>query len=139
MIRQYGAGRARGGNNPLRVGVIAVGTIYYLQADDWWHDRYRGAAAHRDPYILQAFINGTMGAARRNLETGLWESAYRAGRSDFAILQSLRDGRQRTVHIRVLIAHEDEGLTQQPPLYKTLPDLRLWRVRHRTNPTQRAH
>ena len=31
MLRQYYAQRCRGGDNPLRVGVIAVGSIYYLQ------------------------------------------------------------------------------------------------------------
>ena len=31
MIRQYKAPRRRGGYNPLGVGVIAVGSIYYLR------------------------------------------------------------------------------------------------------------
>lgn len=31
MIRQYGAQRCQGGDNPLRVGVIAVGSLFYLQ------------------------------------------------------------------------------------------------------------
>jgi hypothetical protein len=30
MFRQYHAGRRQGGSNPLGVGVIAVGSIYYL-------------------------------------------------------------------------------------------------------------
>ena len=31
MIRQYYAQRARGGDNRLRVGTVAVGSIFYLQ------------------------------------------------------------------------------------------------------------
>jgi hypothetical protein len=34
MMRQYGAHRCRGGDNPLRVGVIAVGTIFYRRDDE---------------------------------------------------------------------------------------------------------
>jgi len=30
MIRQYGGQRRQGGANPLGVGVIATGSIYYL-------------------------------------------------------------------------------------------------------------
>ena len=30
MIRQYHAQRRRGGHNPLGVGVIAVGSIFYV-------------------------------------------------------------------------------------------------------------
>ena len=31
MIRPYHAQRRQGGNNPFGIGVIAVGTIFYLQ------------------------------------------------------------------------------------------------------------
>jgi len=31
MIRQYGAQHCQGGDNPLRVGVVAAGSIFYLQ------------------------------------------------------------------------------------------------------------
>jgi hypothetical protein len=129
MIRQYYAQRARGGVNPLRVGVIAVGAVYYLQNEDWWRDRYRGKPVCRQPWIVEGFLNGTMGASRRNPETGFWESAYRSGRSDMAVVRSLRDRRiTRTVAVRVLILHEDEYLGRggcQP--YPTLPDLRHYR------------
>jgi len=30
-MRQYGAQRRRGGDNPLGIGVIAVGSLFYLQ------------------------------------------------------------------------------------------------------------
>ena len=36
MIRQYFAPRCRGGSNPLRVGVIATGSIYYLQDESYF-------------------------------------------------------------------------------------------------------
>jgi len=54
-----------------------------------------------------------MGAARRNRDTGLWEDAYRSGRSDMARVRSLRDRRQtRRVAVRTLILHDDLGLTK---------------------------
>ncbi len=42
MIRQYYAQRARGGDNPLRVGTVAAGEIFYLQDEGaplWRKDR----------------------------------------------------------------------------------------------------
>ncbi len=63
------------------------------------------------------------------MRSGLWEDVYLSGRSDMAIVRSLRDGRQRKVAVRTLILHEDEGLVQQPSLYPTLPDLRFWACR----------
>ena len=41
MIRQYGAQRRRGGVNPLGVGVIAAGSIYYLQDRDLLRSPFR--------------------------------------------------------------------------------------------------
>jgi hypothetical protein len=110
MIRQYHAQRRRGGNNPHGIGIIAVGTIFYLRDEGWWRDRYRGAPICRNPWIVTAFLNGTIGAGRRNRSTGLWEDVYLAGRSDMAVVQSLRDGRRRQVAVRTLILHEDHGL-----------------------------
>ena len=49
MIRQYHAQRRQGGTNPLGVGVIAAGAIFYLQNDGWWRDRYRGKPVCRTP------------------------------------------------------------------------------------------
>ena len=128
MLRHYYAQRARGGHIPLRVGVIPVGAISYLQNESWWRDRFRGRAVCREPWIFEAFLNGTMGASRRNRETGLWESTYGAGRSDMAILRSLRDGRGRVIAARTLQLHEELGLLRQPMTYPLLPDLRFYRA-----------
>ena len=134
MMRQYRAQRCRGGVNPLGVGVIAVGSIYYVQDHGRFDSRYGGNAVCRVPYIVEAFLNGTCGAARRNRETGLWESAYRSGRSDFALVRSLRDRRVvRRVWVHLLIVHDDLGLWKQPTRYPTLPDL------VRFHPTCLAH
>ena len=75
MIRQYFAHRrrGRGGCNPLGVGVIPVGAIFYIQNEGWWRDRYRGAPICRNPWMVEAFLNGTLAAARRNAETGMWQ------------------------------------------------------------------
>ena len=128
MIRQYHAQRRRGGPNPLGVGVIPVGAIFYLQNDGWWRDRYRGTPVCRNPWMVEAFLNGTIGAARRNRDTGLWEDIYAAGRSDMALVRSLRDGSRRQVAVRLLILHEEHGLSVEPCPYPDLPDLRLWRL-----------
>ncbi len=129
MIRQYYAQCARGGHNPLRVGVVAVGSTFYLQDDTFFRDRYGGQAICRTPWTVEAFLNGTMGAARRNRETGQWEDAYRSGRSNMAVVRSLRDGRRRTVAVRLLILHDDLGLTQGGTAYPSLPDLQFYRWR----------
>ena len=128
MIRQYHAQRRCGGPNPLGVGVIPVGAIFYIQDEGWWRDRYRGAATCRNPWIVEAFLNGTVGAARRNRQTGLREDVYAAGRSDMALVRSLRDGRRRQVAVRTLILHEEHGLSIGPCPYPNLPDMRLWRL-----------
>jgi hypothetical protein len=121
MIRQYYAQRCRGGHNPLRVGVIPVGAIFYIQDDCWWRDRFRGRPVCREPWIVEAFLNGTIGAGRRNRETGLWESVFIAGRSDMAVIRSLRTGRRRQIAIRFLILHEGEGLRRDEATYPDLP------------------
>ncbi len=128
MIRQYYAQRARGGDNPLRVGVVAVGSLFYLQDDGFSRDRYGGTAVCRIPWQVLGFLNGTMGAARRNRDTGRWEDAYLSGRSDMALVRSLRDSRLvRQVAVRTLVLHDDLGLVKQPSLYPTLPDVRRFR------------
>jgi hypothetical protein len=129
MIRQYWAHRRRGGVNPLGVGVVATGSIYYLQDRDFFHDRFGGRAICRNPWIVESFLNGTCAAARRNRETGRWEDVTISGRSDTAVVRSLRDGRQRTVAVRVLELHDDLGLTMQPTTYPSAPDLSLYRLR----------
>jgi len=123
MLRQYHAPRFRGGDNPLRVGVIAAGSIYYLQNEAFFRDRTGGRAICRTPWLVEAFLNGTAGAARRNRDTGLWDSVHRAGRSDMGRVRSLRDRRiVREIAVRTLIVHDDLGLWQQPTAYPSLPD-----------------
>ena len=128
MIRQYWAQSCRGGDNLLRVGVIAVGSIYYLQDEDFFRSRFGGRATCRTPWIVEGFLNGTMGAARRNCETGKWEATYLSGRSDMAVVRSLRDRRRaKHVAVRMLRVHEDLGLTKGYSAYPTLPDVRRYR------------
>ena len=103
MNRQYHApSRRQGGDNPYGVGVISVGSTYYLQEDHYWRDRFRGRPLLRNPWIVEAFLNGIFGAARRNPTTGKWESRFISGRSDMAIVRSLRDGRRKTIAVRRL-------------------------------------
>ena len=131
MIRQYGAQRSQGGDNPLRVGVVAAGSIFYLQDEAFFRDRHGGTAVCRTPWIMEGFLNGTMGAARRNRDTGRWEDVFLSGRSDMALVRSLRDRRQlRQVAVRTLILHDDLGLTKGTTAYPTLPDV------HRLRPVR---
>lgn len=127
MIRQYKAQRRRGGYNPLGIGVIAVESIYYLQDRGFFHDRFGGRAICRNPWIVEAFLNGTLAAARRNQKTGHWEDAVISGRSDTAVVRSLRDGRRTTVAVRVLQLHDDLGLTNQATSYPSFPNTRYFR------------
>jgi len=123
MLRQYYAQRCRGGDNPLRVGVIAVGSIYYVQDQEFFRGRYGGRAVCRTPWMVEAFLNGTLGAARRNRDTGLWEDVYTIGRSDMALVRSLCDrSRVQQVAVRILIVHDDLGLWREPTQYPTLPN-----------------
>ena len=128
MIRQYFAHTRRGGCNPLGVGVIPVGAIFYIQDEGWWRDRFRGAPICRNPWIVEAFLNGTLAAARRDAKTGLWQDRHLAGRSDTALVRSLRDGRRYRIAVRVLILHEEHGLAAQPCAYPALPNTRLYRL-----------
>lgn len=123
MMRQYYAQRRQGGDNPKGVGIIAVGSIYYLQDDCYWRERFRGRPVCRNPWIVRAFLNGVVSAARRNAYTGQWEDVYFSGRSDLALVQSLRDGSIRSVSVRTLILHDDIGLCKQPTEYPSLPRL----------------
>lgn len=129
MMRQYGASRWQGGDNPLRVGTVAVGTVFYIQDWSFFHARHGEAAVCRNPWMVEAFLNGTVGASRRNRDTGLWESTYRSGRSDMAVVRSLRDGRRQHVAVRVLALHEELGLARGDAPYPTLPDLRFYHHR----------
>lgn len=65
---------------------------------------------------------------RGNSETGLWEDVYLSGRSDMALVRSLRDRRRvQQVAVRVLRLHDDLGLWKQPTSYPTLPDVKRYR------------
>ncbi|MBW4025671.1 MAG: hypothetical protein HIU92_21595 [Proteobacteria bacterium] len=123
MIRQYYAQRCQGGDNPLRVGVIPAGAIFYIQDESWWRDRFRGRPVCREPWIVESFLNGIIAAARRDPATGLWLDLYAARRSDMAVIRSLRNNRHRQIAIRILIIHEDEGLRRDAATYPSLPKL----------------
>ena len=129
MMRQYGASPCCGGNNPLGVGVIAVGSLYFLQDEHYFRDRHGGTAVCRTPWQVEAFLNGMMHASRRSGATGVWEDTYVSGRSDMAVVRSLRDGRRRTVAVRLLILHDELGLTKGISDYPSMPDMRLYRCR----------
>ncbi|MBN9560434.1 MAG: hypothetical protein J0H14_06845 [Alphaproteobacteria bacterium] len=106
--------------------MIAAGGIFYIQRDDRWRDRYRGAPLCRDPWIVVAFLNGTMAAVWRNRDTEKWEDVTLSGRSDRALVRSLRHGCERHVAVRTLILPEDHGLTKGPALYPSLPEMKPW-------------
>jgi hypothetical protein len=123
MLRQYHAQRRQGGDNPLGVGIIALGSIFYLQDDGYWRARFGRIALCRSPWIVESFLNGQYHAARRDADTRHWLSVYAGNRTDLAVLRSLRDGRRQTVAIRILQLHEDEGFGLPDNLYPALPTL----------------
>jgi len=131
MMRQFGVPRCMGGPNPLRVGIIAVGSSYYIQDNGYFRDRYSPLPICRNPWQVEGFSNGLLHAARRNRDTGRWEDTCRSGRSEMAVVRSLRDGRRRTVAVRLLVLHDDLGLTKGVTAYPALPDLRFYRCRPR--------
>jgi len=134
MIRQYFAQRFQGGTNPLRVGVVAAGSIFYLQDEGFFRDRHGGRAVCRTPWIVESFLNGQCHAARRNPATGCWLDTFISGRSDMAVIRSLRDGCRRQVAVRTLQLHDDLGLSKEPTNYPPLPDLRFYRRQPRCQP-----
>ena len=79
-----------------------------------------------------------MCAARRNRDTGRWENVYISGRSDMALVRSLRDGNRRQVAVRTLILHQDEGLRRDPATYPDLPKGSLRRLQVRQGPLDPA-
>jgi hypothetical protein len=138
MFRQYYAQRARGGDNPLRVGVIPIGARFYLQDEAVFRSRHNQAPVFRTLWTVEAFLNGTVGAARRNPATGMWEDAYIAGRSDIALVRSLRDCRcVREVAINTLILHDDLGFWKDMPRYPSLPDVHRFRAARSAAPQVR--
>jgi len=109
MLRQYFAQRRQGGANALGVGTVALGSIFYIQDEDFWHGRHGMRAVARNPWIVEAFLNGALCAGRRDPDTGRWCSVFMSNRTDLAIVRSLRDGRRRRIAIRILQPHEDLG------------------------------
>jgi len=127
MIRQYYAQTRQGGNNPLGVGTIATGSIYYLQDDGYFRDRWGPTPVFRKPWIVEAFHNDTMGASRVNRETGKYESTY-VHRQHLATVRSLRDRRRvKLVTIHFLKVHEDLYLHKGENKYPSLPDVARYR------------
>ena len=127
MIRQYFAQRFQGGTNPLRVGVVAAGSIFYLQGEGFFRDSHGSRAVCRTPWIVESFLNGQCHATRRDPVTGRWLDTFVSGRSDMAVVRSLRDGRRQQVAVRTLQLHDDLGLWKEPTRYPPLPDLRFYR------------
>jgi hypothetical protein len=121
MLRQYFAQRRQGGPNPLGVGTIALGSIFYIQDEGFWRDRYRGRPRLRNPWIVEAFLNGEVGAGRRDPITGQWRSVIVGNRTDTARERSLRDGRSVMISIHILQYHEDVGLGAPDNRYPSLP------------------
>ena len=127
MLRQYHAQRRQSGDNPRGVGTVALGSIFYLQDDGYWRARFGRTAVCRTPWSVESFLNGQYHAARRDPETGRWVSVFMAGRSDLAVVRSLRDSRRQEVAFRILQLHDDLGLWKAPTGYPPLPDLRFYR------------
>ena len=80
MMRQYYAQRSMGGDNPLRVGVIAMGAIYAPPL-------FPGSR-RRERWIVEGFVNGVCYACRRNPQTSVWEDRVIGRRSDRAVIRS---------------------------------------------------
>ena len=140
MIRQYFAQRFQGGTNPLRVGVVATGSIFYLQDKGFFCDDHGGPAICRTPWIVEAFLNGRCCAARRDPVTGVgWTPFSAAGRTWpwFARCATVAASRSA---VRILQLHDDLGLSKEPTRYPSLPDLHFYRRQARAEPTpmQRA-
>ena len=131
-MRPYEAQRRRGGPNPLGIGVVAVGAVFYLQDPRWFSARTPGPPVCKVPWQVEAFTNGLLHAARRDPDTGQWRDSCWSGRSDMAVVRSLRDGQRRTVAVRLLVLHDDLGLAKGATAYPTLPDMRFHRRRPRT-------
>jgi len=111
MIRQYYASPFQGGDNPLRVGCVAVGTIFRLPAP---RERYAS-------WIVEAFLNGQCMACAYNRRTGRWEDRYLSRRSDTVVIRSLAHGKRVTVALRWLLHEGGDDAIAAP--YHDLPDL----------------
>ncbi|RFD18422.1 hypothetical protein DY926_16740, partial [Komagataeibacter melaceti] len=109
----YHAGRwFAPGDNPLRVGPVAVGSIYQLPTT-------RGGG-RMERWMVEAFLNGVMAAAVRNPATGRWEDRVISGRSDRAVIRRLADDMRREIAVLRLLQLDDEAGDMNRP---TLPDV----------------
>jgi hypothetical protein len=119
MIRQYYTSPSQGGDNPLRVGCVAVGTIFRLPNR---RDRH-------SPWILEAFLNGHCMATAYNRRTGCWEDRYLARRSDTVLIRSLADGTRTVVTLRWLLHTGGDEAAAAP--YPDLPDVERYHGAYR--------
>ncbi len=63
MMRQYyNTQRCRGGNNPLRVGVLAVGAVFYIQDENYVRSRHGEAAICRARAVQRCWMGCTEAA-----------------------------------------------------------------------------
>jgi len=75
------AGRSRG------VGIIAVGSIFYFQDNGFWRARFGAQPVPRNPWIVEAFLNGELRAARRDPRSGSWMPIVMGNQTDTALLR----------------------------------------------------
>ena len=124
MLRQYNGPSYKGGFNPLYVGTIPIGAVFYLQDP---HVLRRGEAAiRRNPWMVIAWLPRRIEAWGRD-KNGNWTiPTYVASNMDEALVQSLRDGRITRIRYHVLKLHEELGLYRDPYNYPDSPDLKLY-------------
>lgn len=112
MNRQYYTSPFQGGDNPLRVGTIALGAIYHMPLGDY--------IGPREPWIVEAFLNGQYHAARRDPLTGKWQSMFVSGRSDRAQLRNLATGKRMVLATHWLVSNARQFGDDNA--YPNLPD-----------------
>lgn len=113
MNRQYYTSPFQGGDNPLRVGTIALGAIYRMPLGD-----YTGP---RQPWIIEAFLNGEYHASRRDPRTNKWLSVFISGRSERVLMRNLANGKRMTMATHWLVSNA--CLFGDNNAYPDLPDL----------------
>ena len=113
MNRQYYTSPFQGGDNPLRVGTIALGAIYHMPLGDF--------IGPREPWIVEAFLNGQYHAARRDPLTGKWQSMFVSGRSDRAQLRNLATGKRMVLATHWLVSNARQFGDENS--YPNLPDI----------------